>query len=418
MRSAGPAALVAQAALGLLLLAARPASAWTADHYELVLRPDHGAQVLVARARIRLLAEADESSVVDLASPNLQVSGVTVAGRAQPFEKTPTGWRVSLRDRLVQDASPAWIWLELDYRAPAAAGLVFGDQHVYTAFATCQWLPCVGPDLTRATVAITLDLPSGQRFVASAGPRPYPLYTLGFAAGRFTEAIDPLDSRLRYLGVIDDAAALHARFKDSPRVLDFLEGKAGVPLPHSTYTQVLVPGSAAQEASNFSVIGKTMLDPILSEPQEDWVIAHEMAHQWWGNLITAADRSELWLNEGVAVFMTAAWKQHRWGDAAYRDELSLLDRRWQRARDVGFDKPLSWGGEYPSLAIRRAIQYSKGALFLHALREDMGELAFWNGLRRYTQHNAGHSVRSADLQLAMEISAGRSLTPLFDRWVR
>jgi aminopeptidase N len=407
--------LLAQAALGALLFLVLPARALTADHYELALRPAYDAQVLAGHARIRLKADADPSSVLDLASPNLQIASVIVDGRARPFEKTPTGWRVALGDMSAQASSPTW--LELDYRAPAAEGLVFGNQHVYTAFNTCQWLPCVGPDLTRATVAITLDLPPGQRSVASGGPRPYPLYTLGFAAGRFTEFIDPIDARLRYLGAADDIAALHAKFKDTARVLNFLEDKAGVSLPPAVYTQVLVPGAAAQEASSFSVIGKSMLDPILDDPQEDWVIAHEMAHQWWGNLVTCATWSEFWLNEGIAVFMTAAWKQQRWGDTAYRNELALLDKRWQRAKDAGFDKPLSWTGEYPSLGIRRSIQYSKGALFMQALREDIGERAFWNGLRRYTQDNAGRGVRSADLQIAMERSAGRSLKLLFDRWV-
>ena len=406
---------LAQAALGVLLFVAPPAWALTADYYELVLRPEYVAKILVGRARIRLNADANPSSIIDLASPNLQIASVIVDGRARPFEKTPTGWRIALGDVLPK--APAPFWLELDYRAPAADGLVFGDQYVYTAFSTCQWLPCVGPDLARATIAITLDLPPSQHSVASEGTRAYPLYTLGFAAGRFNETIDPVDRRLRYFGATDESAALHAKFKDTALVLGFLEQKAGVPLPSSIYTQVLVPGGAAQEASNFSVIGREMLDPILGDPQEDWVIAHEMAHQWWGNLITCASWSELWLNEGIAVFMTAAWKQHRWGDTAYRDELLLLDRRWQRAKDAGFDKPLSWAGEYPSLGIRRAIQYSKGALFMHALREDMGERAFWDGLRRYTQDNAGRGVRSVDLQLAMERSAGRSIKPLFDRWV-
>lgn len=406
---------LAQAALGALFVVALPARALTADRYELALRPDYGAQVLEGRARIRLKADGDPSPVVELASPNLQIARVTIDGRALPFEQTPTGWRVALGGALADASSPSW--LELDYRAPAADGLVFGDGYAYTAFSTCQWLPCIGPDLTRATVAISLELPAGQRSVASGGARAYPLYTLGFAAGRFSETVDPNDRRLRYLGAADDEAALRAKFKDSARVLAFFEDKAGVPLPSLVYTQVLVPGGAAQEASNFALIGKRMLDPILDDPEEDWVIAHEMAHQWWGNLITCASWSEFWLNEGITSFMTAAWKQHRWGDAAYRRELDLFRQRWQRAKDAGFDQPLSWPGEYPNLGVRRAIQYAKGALFMDALREELGERAFWDGLRRYTRDNAGRGVRSADLQAAMERSAGRSLQTLFDHWI-
>lgn len=400
---------------GMLMLAGLSAAAQTPVHYELRLKPDHDERVLVGRARILLKVQEPLSPFVELASPNLQVGSVAVDGRATPFEKTPTGWRFALGGS--PGALPSPVRVELDYRAPAGEGLVFGDQLVHTAFHTCQWMPCVGADLGRATVKLELDLPPGQRWVASEGSRPYPLYTIGFAAGRFTEVVDAADGRLRYLGAMDDADALRTKFRDTARVLAFFERMAGVPLPSKVYTQVLVPGAAAQEASNFSVIGKDMLDPILENPQEDWVIAHELAHQWWGNLVTCANWHEFWLNEGIVVFMTAAWKQHRWGDAAYRSELALLEKRWQRAKDAGFDKPLSWTGHYPSLGIRRAIQYSKGALFMHALREVMGEDAFWDGLQRYTRDNAGRGVRSADLQRAMEHSAGRSLQVLFDRWV-
>ena len=180
---------------------------------------------------------------------------------------------------------------------------------------------------------------------------------------------------------------------------------------------MLVPDAAAQEASGFALIGKRMLDPIVDDPQEDWVIAHEMAHQWWGNLITCASWTELWLNEGLTVFMTAAWKQNRWGEPAYQRELALARHRWERAKQAGFDKPLSWPGEYPNLSLKRAIHYSKAMLFIDALRRELGEAAFWDGLRRYTQANVARSVTAKDWQAAMERGARRSLQDVFDQWV-
>jgi aminopeptidase N len=134
-------------------------------------------------------------------------------------------------------------------------------------------------------------------------------------------------------------------------------------------------------------------------------------------LISCEQWSEFWLNEGITVFMTAAWKQQRWGEAAYQRELDIATRGWQRAKTANFDKPLSWPGDYPSLSLKRAIHYSKGALFMHALRQDLGEEVFWTGFKRYSQNNAGRQVRAADLQAAMEAAAGRSLQPLFEAWV-
>ena len=190
-----------------------------------------------------------------------------------------------------------------------------------------------------------------------------------------------------------------------------------MPLPDGRYTQLLVPEREAQEAASFSLIGRAELDAERDDPSSGWVIAHEMAHQWWGNLVTCEDWSEFWLHEGLATFMVAAWKEHRFGEAAYRAELEVASRRLARAREIGFDKPLTWDGKYPSLGARRAVQYSKGALFLAHLRELVGDDAFWSGLRSLyaSPRRRGRSV-SRDFQAAMEEASGRDLSNSFDEW--
>jgi len=400
-----------------LLALAGPALAQRAEHYSLHVRPDIEAQRLQVQARLQIRGVPPGSRELLVAAPGLQLSHAELDGQKEgqtlPLRHSEAGWHV----QLPAGVGPG-LTLALRYQAPAAEGLVFGPDYVYTAYQSCDWLPCVGRLLERATLHVEFELPPGWLSVASDAERPYPLYVLGFAAGRFKEASEPASGKtLRYLGAVDDEAGLRARFASTPAMLAFFEAKAGLPLPHAEYTQLLVPGGVAQEVSRHAVIGKAMLDPILETPEEDWVIAHELAHQWWGNLITCADWNEFWLNEGITSFMTAAWKQQRWGEAAYQRELELAARRWERAKAAGFDKPLSWPGDYPSLGLKRAIHYSKGMLFMHALRQELGEAAFWQGLRRYTQANAGRSVRAADLQQAMEGAAGVNLQRLFERWV-
>lgn len=190
-----------------------------------------------------------------------------------------------------------------------------------------------------------------------------------------------------------------------------------MPLPDGRYLQVLVPDREAQEAPGFSLIGKDELVDERADSSSAWIIAHEMAHQWWGNLVTCATWQDFWLNEGVATFMTAAWKEHRFGEAAYRQELDIARLRVERVRKLGFDKPLAWGGKYPTLGARRAVQYSKGALFLARLRETIGDTAFWAGLRGFTRKHAGGTVVSSDFQHAMEQASGRDLSALFAEWV-
>lgn len=396
-----------------LLALAGPASAQRAEHYALRIRPDVEARRLQVQARLQIAGLPPGSRELLVAAPGLQIASARLDGQDLALRHDESGWHV----RLPAGTGPS-LTLALHYQAPAAEGLVFGPDYVYTAYDSCHWLPCVGRLLDRATLRVEFELPPGWLSVASDAAHPYPLYVLGFAAGRFNEASEPAGGKtLRYLGAVDDAPGLRARFASTPAMLAFFEAKAGLPLPHAEYTQVLVPGAAAQEVSRHAVIGKAMLDPILETPEEDWVIAHELAHQWWGNLITCADWNEFWLNEGITSFMTAAWKQQRWGEKAYQRELELAERRWERAKTAGFDKPLSWPGDYPSLGLKRAIHYSKGTLFMHALRQELGEALFWAGFKRYTQVNLGRSVTAADLQLAMESAAGRSLQSLFEHWV-
>lgn len=240
---------------------------------------------------------------------------------------------------------------------------------------------------------------------------------LGFAAGRLQRI--SLTGGLDVLAQPDaDAARVGRLFAPTADMAAFFAERAGAPMPGGRYTQVLTSGDEAQEAAGFSVLSERVVAAQEQEPQEDWAIAHELAHQWWGVSVTCADWSHMWLNEGVVTFMVAAWKERRWGADAYRREIELNRRRWQTLVARDRDYPLAYAGVYPSLGARRAIAYAKAAVFPDTLRTHMGEDAFWRGLRAYTRARMGSSVVSDDFQRAMEMAAGESLAPLFDTWVR
>jgi aminopeptidase N len=141
-----------------------------------------------------------------------------------------------------------------------------------------------------------------------------------------------------------------------------------------------------------------------------------MAHQFWGNLITCADWPHFWLNEGLTVFMVAAYKEQRWGRPAYDRELELLRARYQLAVDAKFDVPLTFAGDYPSLQVKRQIVYSKGALFLARLRQVMGERGFWAALAKYTRRFSGRAVVTQDFQQIFAAETHEDLGRLFDAW--
>jgi aminopeptidase N len=327
--------------------------------------------------------------------------------------------------------------LEIAFTGRPARGLVSAGGSLYSSYFACDWMICRQDRFgDKAWFNLDLRVPTGltslsagrltSRRSAEPGfeihhwqsPRPYSAYLYGFAMGRFNQHSVALGkSRLTYLSAFASADDLARQFSPTPAVVAFLAQKAGMDLPVSEYTQLLVKGSEAQEAATWSVLGGDVLPKRDDDPSQDWAIVHELSHQWWGNLITANALQDFWLNEGFATFMTAAWKEHRYGRAAYDAELNLARKRLARAGDAGFDKPLAWDGKYPSLAVRRAVHYSKGALFLDRLRSALGDTAFWAGIRLYTHRNAGKSVTSIDFQRAMEAASGRNLQPLFDEWV-
>lgn len=327
--------------------------------------------------------------------------------------------------------------IAVKYSSAPLRGYTASKSGLYTEYFACDWMLCQQENFKdKATVTLQLNL---TKKMDTIGPGKlveskwltnglhqstwrsevaYAPYIYAFAFGDFVTAKQQVGNvLLRYVSDVTDKNNLLKLFAPTADMLAFFEEKAGVPFPHQDYTQLYVKGGSAQEAVSHSVIGNRWLDLILDDPQEDWIIAHELAHQWWGNGVTCSNLSEFWLNEGITTFMVAAWKEYRWGRKAYERELDFSKQRHQRVIDAEMDVPLAYSGKYPSLKIRRSIQYSKGAVFMDRLRSELGDQAFWKGLRNFTSENMGKTVTSADLQLAFERAANRDLSSTFDEWV-
>lgn len=402
--------------------------------YSVRLRPYLAGRAVSGETAVTFRSTQEPLREIAFSANALSMDKATIDGRPVRAELRDGAWVFQL-PRPLRPGQRAV--LKANHHGAPRRGVAFGPQSVHASYWACDWMLCAQDRPgDKASFSLALELPPGmisvgpgrklaERALPSGGrlhlwreARPYSAYLFGFSAGDFAQASNQAGRvELVYLSDAASAPELPALFSPTAAMLRWFEGKAGVAFPHGRYTQVLTAGSAAQELVSHALIGRTFLHPILQTPQEDWVIAHELAHQWWGNLVTCESWSEFWLNEGVTTFMVAAWKEHRWGRPAYDREMALARAARKRAADAGFDKPLSWSGDYPSLGVRRAVQYSKGALFMDALRTEMGERTFWAGLKRFTRTHAGGVVNSRDLQRAMEAEAGRSLQPLFDAWV-
>jgi aminopeptidase N len=253
--------------------------------------------------------------------------------------------------------------------------------------------------------------------------RPYSTYLFGFAAARFREASAKEGAvELRFLSPGFTPEQLERIFAGTGEMLRFFERRAGLPYPGARYTQALLPEAPPQEMHLLSVMSESYGRSVLGDPREDYLVAHELAHQWWGNLVTCEDWSDFWLNEGLATYMVAAWKEHHWGPEEYRREMLMARLRYERAAaesaSQGKSRPLVFTGWTQAEEMSGPVTYSKGALVLHLLRRELGDAAFWEGLRLYTKTAAdsGGVVRTRDLQRAMEKASGEKLGWFFDQW--
>lgn len=416
----------------LSIAAAHADPAFDVIHYDVRLKPDFATSTIAGEERIRFKSLADGLAAIDFSANDLSV---TASMNDALVPDTITDGR-----RIFRFAKPMKKGetreLIVTFHGQGKRGLTFKDGAVYTNYFTCDAMVCEQDrPHDKATVAIALDLPPNSDAVAPGRlhsktkttigelwrfeeMRPTSAFLYGFAAGALRRVkLDGTKPDLFVLTQDADDDKTKRLFADTRRMLEFFEEKSDVPFAEPAYTQLLIDGGDAQESAAHSTIGHDNIDPILEDPHEDWVIAHELAHQWWGNAITCADWQEAWLNEGITVFMVAAYKEQRWGKADYLREIDLAQKRWTRAKDEGYDKPLSWKGKYPTLRLMRAIAYAKSVIFLDTLRREVGDETFWSAMRLYSQANWGAVVDANALKVAFERRTKRDLTPLFDEWV-
>ncbi|MHC4107350.1 MAG: M1 family aminopeptidase [Planctomycetota bacterium] len=205
-------------------------------------------------------------------------------------------------------------------------------------------------------------------------------------------------------------------FRNTTRMLDFFSNSIGVEYPWDRYAQICCEGfGGGMENTSATTLGNRTLHDARSflDSDADGLIAHEMAHQWWGDLLTCRDWAHLWLNEGFASYFEALWDEYDLGP----DEFAYnMNRKARSARRGGRDRPIVDRAYSHSRAMFDSRAYPKGAWVLHMVRRRLGDELFWQVLNAYATGHAYQTVETVDLRKTIEQVTGRSFERFFYDW--
>lgn len=280
-----------------------------------------------------------------------------------------------------------------------------------------EWLTVANGKLISTT-----DAGEGMKTWTWRESEPSSTYLFTVVAGEFREVKDswrgiPVD----YYAPKDRADRLTVNYERTPAMIEYFSKRLGVEYPWEKYAQSMVDDFVAGGMENSSATTNTAASlrnaKLVPEfpTDEDALISHELGHQWFGDLVTTKDWGNIWLNEGFATFMETMWMEAHYGkDRADYERWKTMRAWFQRhrlyARPI-VRRDFEDSGEFDENV------YDKGGLVLYMLRHQLGDDAFYAGLKHYLEVDRGKNVVTADLTKAIEEATHTNVDRFFDQWV-
>ncbi|MCB0736990.1 MAG: M1 family metallopeptidase [Bacteroidetes bacterium] len=307
-----------------------------------------------------------------------------------------------------------------------------------TEFSSC-WFPTIDQpnQKTTQTIKITVDTPytalSNGRFVYmllnEGGTRtfcykqdkPHAPYLFMMGIGKFFKYEDTWNDSMAVDYYVDQKYAQYAKliFGNTPEMLTFFSKTFGYKYPWDKYAQMVVKDfvSGAMENTGAVLHMSALHRDSLSyndHTYEDY-IAHELAHQWFGNLVTCKSWANLTLNEGFATYAEYLWDEYKYGSTKALETLRRMRASYFNQSNYNSHKLIEHGYADPGQMFD-AHSYQKGALIQHLLRHELGDAIWKKGMSIYLNDNAFGTADIHHLQHAMEKASGLQLDEFFDQW--
>jgi aminopeptidase N len=391
----------------------------------------------------------DDLSELQFDSVDLTIESVAVDGRAAKFLVTPKKLEVALDHRAAPGEKHEVL---IRYHGQPKKGLYFilpdknypqQPTEIWTqgeAEDTRYYIPLYDYPNDRTTSEMLLTVPAAWITVSNGrlmGVKNEPdgtktwdwkqsetlsTYLISVVAGEFAERDETWRGiPLRFVVPRGRESTIEPTFRRTKEMLDWFSSKLGVPYPWAQYAQTSVDDFVEGGMENTSATTLTthsLENPKLAPENRvgaDDVTSHELAHQWFGDLVTCKDWANLWLNEGFADYFQFVWTERRYGKDDADFQFWRDQDQWVRQTRL-FPVPIVSRDFEDSTEYEGNI-YDKAGWVLRMLREKLGDDDFFRALHHYLEVNRGQNVVTADLQKAIEEATSVNVDKFFDQWV-
>ncbi|HQR41140.1 MAG TPA: M1 family aminopeptidase, partial [Gemmatales bacterium] len=295
------------------------------------------------------------------------------------------------------------------------------------------WIPCVDEPNQRQTTQVVATVPaaiSNGRLLSRKEnsdntvtfdwyqDKPHSSYLITLVVGQFDMVqVDWNGMPVMYYVPKGRKAEAMPTYGKTPEMLTFFSSRFGIPYPWDKYAQLsCYQFGGGMENTSATTMGDGILKDqrSLLDGNSEWIVAHELAHQWWGDLVTCRDWSHTWLNEGFASYAECLWDEHSLGKDGYAMNVY---QKLNSAIPAGKARPVM-DRRYPNPdSMFDGRSYPKGAFVLHMLRNRLGDEAFFQGIRDYGTTFKFQTVETADFRRSLERTTGRDLERFFYDWL-
>jgi aminopeptidase N len=416
-------------------------------HLALDVTPNFRERSVAGTVTLRFKPIAKPLTELKLDAVDLSVQKLESSEAVQGWQATEKNLIITFEKPLPADKEAT---VTITYSAVPRHGLYFRtpelgykpeDEHLWTQGETTEaryWFPCYDSPNEKFTSEITCHVPTGMvvlsngrqvsetqdaaglKAVRWAQEKPHANYLICLCAGYFKKVESKYkDVPLAFWTPASQVEQAALSFKDTREIMAFFEDEIGIPYPWAKYYQVVVDDFTAGGMENTSIT--TLTDQTLHTPATEnlqnsqGLVAHEMAHQWFGDLVTCKDWSHLWLNEGFATYYDGLFEGHKHGKdsmnygfygsakgiLAQANDTNAIVRRRIKSPDEMFDY----------------LAYPKGSWVLRMLRAELGDDLYRQSIKTYIERYQYKNAVTENLNAVIEELSGRSFDRFFDQWV-